>query len=213
VSEDKDKDKEGFEHYFVRDPAVPSAPVTIRAQLRGRRLSFKTDRGVFSHGSVDFGTRTLAEAIKIPPGARVLDLGCGYGVLGIVAKLLAADSKVTMVDVNARACALASENAETNRAGDVEVVCGDAAETLAVRMFDAILLNPPVHAGRAAVLALLEFAAGVLDRGGKLWCVIQTSKGARRYAGDLEQWFDTVETVRIERGYRIIVASGAKAKE
>ena len=207
------EEKEEFQHYFVSEPAVPSAPEIIRAQLRARKLSFKTDRGVFSHGSIDFGTRTLAETMKIPPRARVLDLGCGYGVLGIVARLMTPDAKVTMVDINSRACALAAENAETNRAGDVEVVCGDAAETMAVRMFDVILLNPPVHAGRAAVLALFEFAASVLDRDGKLWCVIQTSKGARRYAGDLEQWFDTVETVRIDRGYRIIVASGAKVKE
>lgn len=205
--------KRAFEHYYVREPAVPSAPVTLRVQLRGRRLVFKTDRGVFSHGRVDFGTRALAEAMRIPPGARVLDLGCGYGALGIVAKLLAADARVTMADVNARACALAAENAAANGAAEVEVVRGDAKKTVAGRKFDAVLMNPPVHMGRQVVLGLMEFAAGLLERDGKLWCVIQTSKGARRYARDLEEWFEAVEAVRIDRGYRILMASRPRAEE
>jgi 16S rRNA (guanine1207-N2)-methyltransferase len=207
------EEREGFEHYYVREPAVPSEPATIRVQVRGRRLALKTDRGVFSHGRLDFGTRALAEAMRVPPAGRVLDLGCGYGPLGIVAKLMVPDAHVTMADTNSRACGLAAENATANGADGVEVICGDVRDTLAGREFDTILLNPPVHMGRDAVLSLLRFASQALSEEGKLWCVIQTSKGARRYARDLEQWFGSVETVRIDRGYRILVAGEPKAEE
>lgn len=93
------EDRERAEHYYVREPAVPSAPATIHVRLRGLPLDLTTDRGVFSHGRVDAGTRLLAEAMLVPPGARVLDLGCGAGVP--VAAALARHHRVTGVDFSA----------------------------------------------------------------------------------------------------------------
>ncbi len=201
------------EHYFVREPAVPSQPRTVRQRIAGFDLVFTTDRGVFSHGRVDKGTLLLAETMEIPDGARVLDLGCGYGVLGVVAALLCPTCKVTMVDINARACRLAEENAHANGIAQVEVVCGDAREVLAGREFDVILTNPPCRAGRELVLSLFEWVAGALSREGAFWCVIQTKKGARRYGRDLGQWFEQVETVDIKAGYRIFKATHPRGAE
>lgn len=197
------------EHYFVREPVVPSEPREIQARVRGMLLWLKTDRGVFSHGRVDAGTRLLAETMQLPAGARVLDLGCGYGVLGIVAAKMCPDCKVTMVDVNARACALAKENAARNDAGAVEIICGDVREVLRGRQFDVVVTNPPCRSGREVVLALFEWAAGALTDDGALWAVIQTRKGARRYVRDLQVWFQQVETVRMWGGYRVIRARRA----
>lgn len=197
------------EHYFVREPVVPSEPREIQARVRGMLLCLKTDRGVFSHGRVDAGTRLLAETLQLLAGARVLDLGCGYGVLGIVAAKMCPNCKVTMVDVNARACALARENAARNDAGSVEIICGDVREVLKGRQFDVIVTNPPCRSGREVVLSLFEWAAGALTEEGALWAVIQTKKGARRYVRDLQAWFGEVETVRMWGGYRVIRARRA----
>lgn len=195
------------EHYFVREPAVPSQPRVVQATVAGLSLTLTTDRGVFSHGKLDRGTRLLAEHVELGEGARVLDLGCGYGVLGIVAALRFPTCRVTLVDVNSRACHVARLNAEANGAGRVEVVEGDPREVLEGRCFDAILTNPPCRAGRDRVLDLLCWSASALTPGGELWCVIQTNKGARRYARDLGAWFGSVDTVTITGGYRVLRAA------
>lgn len=196
------------QHYFIREPAVPSQPRTVQERIAGHDLVFTTDRGVFSHGRIDRGTKLLAETMIIPEGARVLDLGCGYGVLGIVAARLCPSCHVTMVDINARACKLAEHNARANGVARVEVVCGDARQVLGRQEFDVILFNPPCRAGREAVLSLFQWSADVLSAHGELWCVIQTKKGARRYGRDLQQWFTAVETVAMQGGYRVFRASG-----
>ncbi len=200
-------------HYYVREPAVRSQPRELRARLAGHDLVLTTDRGVFSHGKLDRGTKLLAETVEIPAGARVLDLGCGYGVLGIVAALEEPTCCVTMTDVNSRACSLAKRNAQANGAGCIEVINGDAREVLAGRDFDLILINPPLRSGRENVLRLFRWCASTLAPGGELWCVIQTNKGARRYARDLEQWFGFIETVRISGGYRIFRAREPRQDE
>ncbi len=198
--------KPGFQHYYVREPAVPSQPRLVRDKVRRIRLELTTDRGVFSHGRIDFGTKLLCETMRLPPGARVLDLGCGYGVIGIVAAKICPSCHVTMVDINARACRLAHENCIKNSV-QAEIICGDARQVLQGRQFDVVLTNPPCRAGRQTCLELFKLAADLLTDEGQLWAVIQTKKGARRYARDLQQWFHEVETVRIVRGYRIIRAA------
>ncbi len=191
------------DHYFVAEPLVESKPRQIEVRLRGFHFTLTTDRGVFSHGKVDQGTAVLIKEMDIPPGSEVLDLGCGYGVIGIVAAMLCPDCKVTMVDINLRACRLALQNAQALGLTNVEVICGDATHVLAGRKFDVILTNPPIRAGRKVVLALFEWAASALRPDGEFWAVVHTKKGARRYFKDLHQWFDEVETVRIKAGYRV----------
>ena len=196
-----------LDHYFVAEPLVQSRPRQIEVRLRGFKFTITTDRGVFSHGKIDQGTALLIREMEIPPGSDVLDLGCGYGVIGIVAAMLCPDCRVTMVDVNLRACRLALQNAEALGLRNVEVVCGDARHVLAGRSFDVILTNPPIRAGRDVVLGLFEWAASALRPDGELWAVIHTKKGARRYFRDLQQWFGQVETVRIKAGYRVFRCS------
>ena len=174
--------------------------------MRGLSLVFTTDRGVFSHAKVDPGSRLLAETMALPEQAEVLDWGCGWGLLGIVAALTWPRCRVIMADLNERACALARANAARNRATNVSVVCGDSGDALPDRRFDAVVCNPPISAGRRSVLAMMEQAARLLRPEGAFWMVAHTRKGAERLQRDLEARFGQVQRVRMRGGYRIVKA-------
>src|SRR5574340_795939 len=102
-------------HYFSVRPAVASRPRELRVRLRGRQWTLLADRGVFASAAVDAGTKLLIETMVIHASDDVLDLGCGYGPVGLVAASLAPQGRVMLVDINERAVELAQENAR--RAG------------------------------------------------------------------------------------------------
>lgn len=206
---DREPDQEpqtGQEHYFVEQPVARSRPREIRVRVRDIGLVFMTDRGVFSFGHVDRGSKLLIENVDAPDGPELLDWGCGWGLLGIVAARAWPQVRVTMVDINERACALARENARINRAEQVEIICGDAVELLGERRFDTILTNPPISAGRQAVLRLFDDAAARLNPGGTFWMVAATRKGAKTLARLLAERFARVEQVRLGGGFRVYAA-------
>jgi len=156
---------------------------------------------------VDRGSRLLAENVAIGDSDEVLDWGCGWGLVGIVVGRIWPDAHVTMIDVNERACDLARANARANKARNVEVVCGDAAEVLAERGFDAILLNPPISAGRKQVLAVFDWCAAHLAEGGTLWMVAATRKGAKTLGRLLGERFRDVQQVALGGGFRVYAAT------
>ena len=176
--------------------------------MRGLKLAVTTDRGVFSHGRVDRGSRLLAESVAIAETDEVLDWGCGWGLVGIVVARTWPDARVTMIDVNERACELARTNARDNGARNVEVVCGDAADVLAERSFDAILVNPPISAGRQTVLAVFDWCAAHLREAGTFWVVAATRKGAKTLGRLLGERFDDVQQVALGGGFRVYAATG-----
>jgi 16S rRNA (guanine1207-N2)-methyltransferase len=192
------------DHYFSSNPDAPSQPASFRAEVRGFTLGLTSDAGTFSHGRIDSGSRLLAEKMQLGSARDILDLGCGWGILGIMAARITPDAHVVMVDVNPRACELAVANAAANGAANVEVLCGDAPEALGERTFDAVITNPPIRAGKAGLMRLLADAAGRLREGGSLWLVIRTDKGAKSLTRDLGQWFASVQTVEMRAGYRIV---------
>ena len=108
------------DHYYTRNPASESRPVDCEYVYRGIRLAFRTDAGVFSKGEVDDGTDLLLKSLPEEMTGDILDLGCGWGVIGICVARRWPDTRVTMADVNLRALELARGNAERNRA---EVRC------------------------------------------------------------------------------------------
>lgn len=199
-------------HYFAKRPSAPSQPRIIEVEVRGHRLSFVTDRGVFSYGRVDPGSRLLAEKMNLPAEGEMLDWGCAWGLIGIVAARTWPGLKVTMVDINERACELARENLRLNGVA-AEVVCGDAVEVLAGRCFDAIVCNPPISAGRKAVLAVMDHAARALRPNGEFWMVVATNKGAKTLRRELEARFAEVERVAMRGGFRVYRAATPINKE
>lgn len=148
----------GFEHYFVEHPKSKARYGIIQACLRGRRFEFLTSSGVFSKEKIDLGTRLLIECMILPEKGCVLDLGCGYGAVGISAAAFNPDLRVVMVDVNYRATWLARQNVERNRVFDVEVKRGNLFEPVEGYVFDCVLSNPPVSAGMDVVKAMIQGA-------------------------------------------------------
>jgi 16S rRNA (guanine1207-N2)-methyltransferase len=194
------------DHYFSAQPQAASRPREITVQACGLTLRLQTDSGVFSPGGLDRGTKLLAETMVLPPGAEVLDWGAGYGPLGLIAASLCPTARVTMVELNERAAALAQANARALRLDNVRVVAGAAPEVLGGQEFDAIISNPPLRVGKHAVEAVIEYAATHLRPGGELWLVIPTNKGAKGFLQLLKERFPRTDTRAIAGGYRILWA-------
>jgi 16S rRNA (guanine1207-N2)-methyltransferase len=195
------------EHYYSSRPAAASDPKSLQVALRGRTFTFVTDAGVFSKGGIDFGSRLLIETMDIAEQDEVLDVGCGYGPIGLAAATIASRGRVTMVDINERAVELARANASRNGITNVEIVRGDLFEPLGGRTFTKILSNPPIRAGKAVVHRLFEQAYDHLAEGGQLWIVIQKKQGAPSALAKLESLYASVREADKDKGYRIYCAT------
>lgn len=195
------------DHYYSPVPGTPHKRQVVETQLRGMAVKFATDAGVFSKSGIDFGSRLLIETLDILPTANVLDVGCGYGPIGIAAAKLAPEGSVLMLDVNERAVALARENIALNRLGNAAAMQSDLYSALeSGRSFDAIVTNPPIRAGKAVVHRIFEEAAAWLVPGGALWVVIQKKQGAPSAKEKLEAVFGQVDEVAKDKGYKIFRA-------
>jgi len=196
-------------HYFDRNPEVASRPNEFSTRIRGIDLAFETDRGVFSPERIDFGTRLLIETVAedlaqagIRKG-RLLDLGCGYGPVGIALKRIYPALEPTLSDVNERSVALAKKNATKNGVRGVEVLVSDGFERLA-GPFDLVVTNPPVRAGKSVVHAFFEGAYERLAPGGRLYVVLQRKQGAPSATEKLEALFGDCEAIEKDAGYRVL---------
>lgn len=167
----------------------------LTVTLRGFDLHLATEAGVFSRFRVDPGTRLLIKHMQVQPTDRVLDLGCGYGVVGLVAAGLAGEGRVTLVDINERAAALARENLRANGIENAEAFAGDGFAPIASRIFDVIAFNPPIRAGNAVIHQLIEQAKDHLAPTGRFYLVGRTQQGVVRLAAKTAQVFGQVQEV------------------
>lgn len=197
------------EHYFTAQPGSSGRQAVLHVRLRGRAWTFRTAGGVFSRARLDAGTRLLIEAMGVEGDDRVLDLGCGYGPIGLVAAALAGRGRVVLADVNRRAAALAAANAAANGLTNVSVVAGDGAAALRDGSVDVVVTNPPIRAGRRTVLAFMDGAGRVLRPGGRLYFVARTAQGAQTLARLAADRFSVVRQIRSEGGYRVYEAQKA----
>jgi len=200
------------EHYFTRSPTTSVMAGLIRCRLKGHDFEFLTISGVFSPRGIDNGTRLLIESMSLPKGGSVLDLGCGYGPVGIVAARLWPMLEVWMTDLNERAIELTKENAKRNGVENVIVVQGHIYEPVDGKAFDAIVSNPPISAGlRKVVGPLISGAVDHLVEKGSLQVVVQSNKGGRALSSLMEKAFGNVEVLSRRSGYRVLKAEKAKA--
>lgn len=194
------------QHYYSNQPEIAHDRKELKTELRGHTFKFISDAGVFSKSGVDYGSRVLIEAMDFHSNARVLDVGCGYGPIGLSAAKLAAQGHVTMIDINSRAVELAKENAKRNGISNVSILESDLFAAVEGQQFDVILTNPPIRAGKETVHAIFEKAWSHLAEDGQLWVVIQKKQGAPSAKAKLESLFHVVEEVTKDKGYRIYKA-------
>lgn len=194
------------QHYYSENPEIESHPNLLNTTVRGLALTLKTDAGVFSKKALDYGTRSLLEAFQMPDDVEgpILDIGCGYGPIGISLGLLYPNRHVTMVDVNERAIQLAKTNLELNGV-QAEVFSSDLFACIN-GLYAVILSNPPIRAGKQIVHQILETSFDHLVEGGELWVVIQKKQGAPSAIKKLKMIFRDVEVKSKDKGYYIICA-------
>jgi 16S rRNA (guanine1207-N2)-methyltransferase len=172
------------QHYSSQFPDVGVKVFTVPVSLRRHLYLFKTVTGVFSYKKLDLGTKVFIEHITIPnEGTHLLDLGCGYGPIGVVLAYLNPRSSVYLIDTNKRALWCARENIRYNlseRSGKVMVLHGSYFKPLQNKniKFDAIYMNPPVRNGRKEFLALCKEIPSYLKINGQFQFVIRKKLGA-----------------------------------
>ena len=187
--------------YFAENPDAKHDIHELNVELLGQRLTFLTDAGVFSKKMIDYGSRVLLSALDFEDGERVLDVGCGYGPLGLtLAK--AQGVTATMVDINQRALDLAQKNAERNQVS-AHIFQSNVYEKVS-GIFDHIISNPPIRAGKQVVHEVISGSYEHLTEGGDLTLVIQKKQGAPSAKSKMEVIFGNCEIVKKDKGYYIL---------
>ncbi len=194
--------------YFAEQPAAAHRPGTVHVVLPDVHLALATDSGVFSPGRLDPGTRFLLEAAPPPPAAGdLLDLGCGYGPLGLVLASRAPAARVWAVDVNQRAIELCERNAGAARLANVRCVAvGESGPDTAQLpgQYDLIWSNPPIRIGKPALHAMLAGWLGRLAPGAAAYLVVQRHLGSDSLQRWLEQSGWSATRFAARAGYRIL---------
>ena len=187
-------------YYFDNNPESKSDEKLIRCEINGSIYNFYTDNNVFSKKYLDFGTRTLLEAIDINEiHGDILDIGCGYGPIGIYIKNNC-DCNVDMIDINNRALSLALKNARLNKV-DVNIFESDKYSNVD-KKYDYIITNPPVRVGKKILYDILFDAANYLKKDGSLYLVINKDQGAKSLKKDLEECYK-VTVLKKNKGFYV----------
>jgi 16S rRNA (guanine1207-N2)-methyltransferase len=194
--------------YFAEQPVAAHRPGTVHVVLPDVHLTLATDSGVFSPGRLDPGTRFLLDAAPQPPAAGdLLDLGCGYGALGLVLASRAPAARVWAVDINRRAIDLCERNAGHARLANVRCVAVDESGPDAAQLpehYDLIWSNPPIRIGKPALRAMLASWLGRLAPGAAGYLVVQRHLGSDSLQRWLEQTGWTASRFAARAGYRIL---------
>ncbi len=193
--------------YYAENPDSAHDIHELKVTLLGQSFTFLTDSGVFSKKMVDYGSQVLLNTLDFEKGKTLLDLGCGYGPLGIsLAKVQGV--KPTMVDINNRAIDLAKQNAQKN---DVEADIFQSNIYEKVNgTFDYIISNPPIRAGKQVVHTIISESINYLKVGGNLTIVIQKKQGAPSAKAKMEEVFGNVEILKRDKGYYILRSEKTK---
>jgi 16S rRNA (guanine1207-N2)-methyltransferase len=182
------------DQYYTEKPKSKLVFHEIGVSFLGETFSLFGASSVFGAKKIDKGTSLLIQSMRIEDGQEVLDLGCGMGVVGIVAKKVFPECDVTFTDVNERALFVTKKNLKKERLS-AEIVKSDCYDALSEKMFDVILCNVPQRAGREVCLKIIRDASQYLKEGGSLQIVAVHKKGGKRLREEMGTVFGNVETL------------------
>jgi 16S rRNA G1207 methylase RsmC len=194
------------EHYFAVLPKSEAKFGMVHTRLRGKSFQFVTASSVFSKKRVDLGTRLLVETMILPDAGAILDVGCGYGAVGIVAAASNSRLRVIMTDVNSRAVDLARRNVGINKVKNAQVLCGYLYEPVKDLIFNCVLSNPPVSAGMETVKAIITEAPKVMASEATFQMVVRSKIGAKTLPSVFNEAFGNCAVLARESGYRVLIA-------
>jgi 16S rRNA (guanine1207-N2)-methyltransferase len=194
------------DHYFAAHPKSEMRLGTIHTYLRGKHFRFLTASGVFSKTHIDLGTTLLIESMVLPKEGSVLDVGCGYGIVGIAAAAFCPELHIIMVDVNERAVWLARQNVEINGIGNVEVKRGYLYEPVKGLVSNCVLSNPPVSAGMKTVKTIICEAPEHMASNATIQMVLRSKIAGKRLQSFFEETFGNFDVLARQSGYRVLIA-------
>ena len=194
-------------HYFQDDPNLASNIKKITYEVNGLTMNLFTDNGVFSKSKVDEGSLAFLKVIlPLDLGNNILDLGCGYGTIGLTLAVAKKEARVTLADINARALTMCKRNADAYNLGQrVTILQSDIYEKIE-GPYDSIVVNPPIRAGKKVTYAMYEGAKQYLIDGGSLFIVIRKAQGAESAAKYIESIFGNITMLDRHKGYHIYQA-------
>lgn len=187
--------------YFAENPDAEHDIHELNVQLLGQNMTFLTDAGVFSKKMIDYGSQTLLKCLDFHKQESVLDVGCGYGTLGLTL-VKAKEVKATLVDINQRALDLARQNADRNQVL-ATIFQSNIYQNVEGR-FHHIISNPPIRAGKQVVHEVIAGSYAHLLDGGDLTIVIQKKQGAPSAKAKMEDVFGNCEILKKDKGYYIL---------
>ena len=195
-------------YYFDENPNSESNIKEIKFSLYGQNYAYFTDNGVFSKSKIDEGTYIFLKVLlPLHLTGRILDLGCGYGPIGLTIALNEKQARVDLADINSRALALASRSGERLNLNDrVTFLHSDIFEKIE-GPYDSIVVNPPIRAGKVVTYRMYLESKQYLIDGGSLYVVIRRKQGAESALKYIETVFDNVSVLHKEKGYWIIKAT------
>lgn len=193
-------------HYFINDDSLKSEKRIIKYTINSYYFELTSDIGVFSKNELDPGSELLIKtAIKEGVKGELLDVGCGYGPIGITLSKICDLDKVDFIDVNLRALNLTKENAIKYKVKNFNVFESNGFENVK-DLYDYILINPPIRAGKEVIFKMFEDSIKYLKKDGILMIVIRKDQGAPSAKKKLDEIFGNCETLDREKGYHILVS-------
>ena len=190
--------------YYDKEPQSASNERTISFEIYGKKISLVADNGVFSKNRVDEGGLCFLKAIiPLPLGKKILDLGCGYGTIGLTISLFHEEASVDLADINTRALALCAKNAHNLGIKErIKIINSDVYSNI-TDTYESIVVNPPIRAGKVVTYAMYEGAKQRLIDGGCLYVVIRKAQGAESASRYIQELFGNIEMIDRHKGYHI----------